>query len=447
MLELRIFLDKKLIHRTTLSKGTITIGRSPDNDVVLANQHVSRLHAVIEQVGEAFTVEDRSSNGLLLDGERVPRTSVLPPRCRLEIHPFEIECLRQQEDRTAPISKTGLPGRTDPLRNTPSAHEAVSYHFGQIVGESPRMHQVYQLIEDVANSAATVLIRGEHGTGKELVARAIHDTSRRCDHPLVAVNCAAIPLDLIESELFGYEKGAFTGAQTAKKGKVEEAGGGTLFLDEIGELSPPAQAKLLRFLQGRTFMRLGSAQEVPVDVRVVAATNKDLERLVKEETFRADLYYRIKVVQIRLPSLRERLEDIPILSAHILKRLAAEQEFSSQPVLTDGAMRRLCEAQWPGNIRQLENVIYSAIIRSRPPHVLDEALLLADSSTWMGAPEPIEAPLDAISKQLLLQVLGDHHWDTAKAATALKVSRGTVYYKMKKYGIEPRDGSKRGLKL
>jgi transcriptional regulator with PAS, ATPase and Fis domain len=445
MLELRVLLDSILVDQTTLSKPRITIGRSPDNDVVLQNQHVSRLHAVVTQVGDHFEVEDRSSNGLLVDGSRVSQTAVLPPRCRLEIYPFVIEYARRQEDRTVPISTREA--RAAARIHSSSSAGNRSADGGLMVGDSQSMRDVYRLIDHVADSPATVLIRGEHGTGKELVARAIHAASRRRDRPFIAVNCAAIPLDLIESELFGYEKGAFTGALAAKKGKVEEAAGGTLLLDEIGELSLPAQAKLLRFLQGKSFARLGSAHEVSVDARVLAATNKDLERAVQDETFRPDLYYRIKVVEIRLPPLRERPEDIPKLCTHVLRRLTQELRLSSEPVLTDEALRRLGQAQWPGNVRQMENVLYSAVLRSSPPHIIDEELVLADTPTWAGGmTDSAEAPLDAITKYHLLNVLRKAQWNTAKAAEVLKVSRGTIYYKIKKYGIELRDGSpKRGL--
>jgi transcriptional regulator with PAS, ATPase and Fis domain len=450
MLEFRVFLNKKLIQKAVLSKGKINIGRSVDSDLVLRHEHVSRLHVVIEQEGDVFRLEDKSTNGVLLDGQRITESTHLPPRCRLEIYPFEIECLRLQEDRTAPISKTDIkaPPFEMPLGGTPSLPSALSYHYGILVGESLPMQQVYQLIEDVSNSPVTVLIRGEHGTGKELVARAIHESSPRKDRPFIALNCAAIPLELIESELFGYEKGTFTGAQTLKKGKIEEAHGGTLFLDEVGELSPQAQAKFLRFLQEKAFMRLGSAQEISVDVRILSATNKDLERAIREETFRADLYYRIKVVQVSLPPLRDRLEDIPLLAAHILERLTRELQLSSIPTVTPQAMNRLQTAQWPGNIRQMENVLYSAVIRSRPPYVIDEQTLLSDSPTWIGRQEaPKETPLDSITRQLLLQTLNQTRWDTAKAADILKVSRATVYYKLKKYGIDPREASKGGSKL
>src|SRR3972149_9911669 len=375
MLEFTGYLDKKLIQKTVISKGQINIGRSSNNDIVLQNMHVSRLHVVIEQAGDGFRVIDKSTNGILMDGNRVPESFLLPPRCRIEIYPFEIECLRQQDESTLPIKKTDIHESSTEeqiIYKVTSQPNAISYHYGTIVGESPVMQRVYQLIEDVAHTPATVLIRGEHGTGKELVSKAIHETSQRKGRPFIAVNCAAIPVELIESELFGYEKGAFTGANTSKKGKVEEANGGTLFLDEIGELSPAAQAKLLRFLQGRTFMRLGSAHEISADVRIVSATNKDLEKSVRDNSFRPDLYYRI-----------------------------------------------------------------------------DENLLLSDSSTWTGTQDikTDESPIDSITKQLLLKVLKESNWDTTKAAEVLKVSRGTIYYKMKKYGIDIQEISRQGIKL
>ena len=452
MLEFRVYLDKKLIQKTVISKGQINIGRSSNNDIVLQNMHVSRLHVVIEQAGDGFRVIDKSTNGILMDGNRVPESFLLPPRCRIEIYPFEIECLRQQDESTLPIKKTDIHESSTEeqiIYKMTSQPNAISYHYGTIVGESPVMQRVYQLIEDVAHTPATVLIRGEHGTGKELVSKAIHETSQRKGRPFIAVNCAAIPVELIESELFGYEKGAFTGANTSKKGKVEEANGGTLFLDEIGELSPAAQAKLLRFLQGRTFMRLGSAHEISADVRIVSATNKDLEKSVRDNSFRPDLYYRIKVVQIQLPPLRERAEDIPLLTGHILQKLSKELELPTDPVLTDEALNRLQTAKWPGNIRQLENVLYSALIRSKPPYIIDENLLLSDSSTWTGTQDikTDESPIDSITKQLLLKVLKESNWDTTKAAEVLKVSRGTIYYKMKKYGIDIQEISRQGIKL
>ena len=442
MMEFRIHLNSSLIQKTMISKGSILIGRAPNNDLILRNNHVSRLHAVIEQDGDKLRVVDRSSNGILVDGEKISGSAPLPPRFRLAIYPFEIECLVQMDDRTAPIpeEKESAVTTEPPVSTAPLQAPTLTYHYDILVGESPLMQKVYQLIEDVAQSPATILIRGEHGTGKELVAQAIHKTSQRSHAPMIAVNCAAIPLDLIESELFGYEKGAFTGAQTARKGKIEEANQGTLFLDEIAELSPPAQAKLLRFLQSKTFMRLGSAREIKADVRVIAATNKELERAVREEAFRADLYYRIKVIQIRLPLLRERSEDVPMLAAHILANLTKELDLESDPVLTADAMKTLQAGTWPGNVRQFENILYSALLRSRSPYVLNEEIIMGDSPTWMGSDESGsedgESPMESISKQYLLKILKRNQWDTTKTAETLKVSRGTIYYRMKKYGID-----------
>ena len=440
MLEFRVLLDNKLLQSTVISKGHITIGRSSENDIVLQDKHVSRLHVIIEQDGNEFRLRDMSSNGLLLDGVRVSSDAVIPPQCRFSIYPFEIECLRREDESTLPIfeeERRGARRERERPQDVTARPDAITYHYGTLVGESPRMQHVYKLINDVAGTSATVLIRGEHGTGKELAAKAIHEASPRKTRSFIAVNCAAIPFELIESELFGYERGAFTGAQRTKKGKVEEADGGTLFLDEIGELSQAAQAKLLRFLQNRSIMRLGSAREIPVDTHIVAATNKDLERSVREEAFRADLYYRIKVVQILLPPLRERHEDIPLLVLHIIRKLTRELRLTSDPVVTPGAMNSLQIAKWPGNVRQLENIIYSALIRSHPPYIIDEEILLSDSNTWSGAQDASEeSPIDKINKNLLLQVLKENQWDTTRAAEILKVSRGTIYYKLKKYGID-----------
>ena len=447
MIEFKIYLDSTFIRKAVLPASHITIGRSEDNDLVLDNPHVSRLEAIIEWKEDQVVLFDKSRNGILVDSQRVSGSQVLPSHCRIHIYPFEIECLSLREDETIPIPSirkqetTAHPGSV----KVTTKHQPAVSHFCGLVGDSPPMQQVYQLIKNVGDSPATVLIRGAHGTGKELVARALHEVSPRKGKVFIPVNCAAIPLDLIESELFGYEKGAFTGAQAPKAGKIEEAAGGTIFLDEIGELSMSAQVKLLRFLQGKTVMRLGSSQEVPVDVRVVTATNRNLEKAVQEGDFREDLYYRLRVVQIALPPLRERPEDIPTLVKHFTKKIAEDLGLDAHPLVTDEILERLTSGQWPGNVRQLENVLYSAILRSRPSHLIDESILMEDASNWLGSgsAEP-EAPLEVLSKQALIQVLTQHQWDTVKAAEVLKVSRGTIYYKMKKYGIEPPRPSQRG---
>ena len=450
MIEFKIFSGTTLIHKTIQSKSRITIGRSEDNDLILNNPHVSRLEAIIERHGEQITLIDKSRNGILVDNQRISESVILPTHCRIHIYPFEIECLSLREAETIPIpilqkKDDKLTIAKSPSLVTTSKKTQTSYNFSGLVGESPPMQEVYELIQQVGDSPATVLIRGEHGTGKELVAHALHHVSQRRDKPFVPVNCAAIPIDLIESELFGYEKGVFTGAQTAKSGKIEEASGGSLFLDEVGELSMAAQAKLLRFLQEKAVMRLGSSREIPMDVRIITATNRDLEKSMKDGSMRSDLYYRLRVVQIVLPPLREHPQDIPALIKHFIGKIANALTLPDQPVITDEAIQLLQAAAWPGNVRQLENALYSAILRSRPSHIVDDSILKEDTSLWTSDGDTDEeSPLEAMNKQALIQILSQHQWDTAKAAEVLKVSRGTVYYKMKKFGIEvPHSSSRR----
>lgn len=235
------------------------------------------------------------------------------------------------------------------------------YSFEGIIGSSSKMQEVFKIVERVANSNATVLIRGESGTGKELIARAIHYNSPRAAKPFIAVSCAALPETLLESELFGYEKGAFTGAVGQKAGRFELAHQGTLFLDEVPEISPPVQVKLLRVLQEREFERVGGTKTIRVDVRLIAATNRDLEQLVAEGHFRPDLYYRLQVIQVFLPPLRERTEDIPLLVQHFVEKYNKENGKCVKGV-TDETMDLLMKYRWPGNVRELENVIERGVV-------------------------------------------------------------------------------------
>ncbi|MDH5586791.1 MAG: sigma 54-dependent Fis family transcriptional regulator [Nitrospirota bacterium] len=445
MIELKTLLGSAVVHKTIFSKTRITIGRSEDNDLVLANPHVSRLEAIIEKKGDGHTLFDKSRNGVLVDNHRVEGEMLLPSVCRITIYPFEIQLANVGDDETMTIPSPLHPETIKkPGENRSQTDRALTAHFSGLIGESPPMLKLYQLIQNVGNSRATILIRGEHGTGKELVARAIHEVSSRNQQVYIPVNCAAIPIDLIESELFGYEKGAFTSAQHTKKGKIEEAAGGTIFLDEIGELSLSAQAKVLRFLQNKTIMRIGSAKEFPIDVRIVAATNRDLEQAIKQKEFRPDLYFRLRVVQVELPPLRERKDDIPQLVTHFIQKLSTDMDLPQQPLIADEALELLTSAAWPGNVRQLENTIYSAMIRAPQAPIIEKATLLEDMASWITPEtESDEAPLETLGKQALLQVLTQHQWDTTKAAEVLKVSRGTIYYKMKKYGIEAPHGLRR----
>jgi len=306
-----------------------------------------------------------------------------------------------------------------------------------IVGQSRRMVEVFKLIGKVASSRATVLIEGESGTGKELVARAIHDNSARAAHPFVAVNCSAIPDTLIESELFGHVKGAFTGADAFRRGLLEESNGGTCFLDEVGDLSPAGQAKLLRALQEREIRRVGSNEMVPVDLRVIAASRRNLQQSVKAGHFREDLLYRLNTVTIMLPPLRERSEDIPLLAEFFLARYGAEKTI---PVtgLAPEAMQALLRYSWPGNVRELEHVIERAValanhavlaIDDLPPEVVDEKTEIPADSL-----EGAET-LDALKRDHVLAVLESAKGDKEQAARLLGVSKRTIYRLIDRYGL------------
>jgi DNA-binding NtrC family response regulator len=303
--------------------------------------------------------------------------------------------------------------------------------FGDIIGKSPAMQQVFEMIKAVTDTNATVLITGETGTGKELVARAIHSNSPRRYGPFVATSCGALPDTLLESELFGYEKGAFTGADRTKKGRFELADGGTLFLDEVGDISIKTQVKLLRVLQERSFRRLGGTDVIEVDVRVITATNRDLAALVRADSFRSDLYYRLNVVSIHLPPLRERKEDIPLLAAHFINKYNVE--FSKKFDRVDRkALELMMEYHWPGNIRELENVIERATVIDQGPEVKARHLPFCN----IEVPISEEAQsLEDIEKLHIEKMLARHNWNIAKTARALAIDRTTLHKKVKKLGL------------
>ena len=322
------------------------------------------------------------------------------------------------------------------------------YRFSNIVGTSARMNSVFQLMEKISRVDGTVLVSGESGTGKELVARAIHFASPRKDGPFVVVNCGAVPRDLIESEFFGHVKGAFTDARSDKTGKFELANTGTIFLDEVGELSQDAQVKLLRALGEREITRVGGTKTVPVDVRVVAATNKNLEEEVRKGTFREDLYFRLAVLSLNLPPLRERSEDIPLLVEHFVRKYARELD---KKVLgfTAGALNWMAIYAWPGNVRELENVVYEAMVMTEGDCVTDAALparfrLLAGGGA--GGPETAAGPPGSLKeavqdvaarreKEIILEALGQAGGSRTRAARTLGISRKTLFNKMTALGI------------
>ena len=308
--------------------------------------------------------------------------------------------------------------------------------FEGIVGKSSTLRKVLQLVDTVAKGSATVLLLGETGTGKELIARAIHNRSHRKDRTFVKLNCAAIPSGLLESELFGHERGAFTGAITQKIGRLELADQGSLFLDEIGDIPLELQPKLLRVLQEREFERLGSTRTKKVDVRVVAATHRDLEEMILEKQFRSDLYYRLNVVPISIPPLRERLEDIPLLVHHFVRQAARRMNKTIDTIPSE-TMEALTEYQWPGNIRELENVIERAVILSSGSvlHVP-----LRDLQTRFAAGHDCERlrTLADVEREHIRSILKETRWVLSGprgAAARLGMNRSTLYFRMKKLGI------------
>lgn len=330
---------------------------------------------------------------------------------------------------------------------------ARKFRPGNIIGESKRMKEVYASIEMVSQTRSTVLLRGETGTGKELVAHAIHYSSLRSKGPFVKVSCAALPETLLESELFGYEKGAFTGAAAMKPGRFERADGGTLFLDEIGDISASMQVKLLRVLQEREFERLGGTQTIRVDVRVIAATNRDLEKAVQEKQFREDLYYRLNVVPILLPSLRERREDIPLLVSHFLNKSTLENAKKVRYV-SDAAMEYLLNYYWPGNIRELENAVERAVIlckgdtlepdlfpipgpKGHPAAIHLKAPELAPEQKGHEVlPGGLPGAVEKLEQQLIQEALEKTGGNQRKAAKALGITERILGYKIKTYGLK-----------
>jgi DNA-binding NtrC family response regulator len=317
------------------------------------------------------------------------------------------------------------------------------YRFDNIVGQSSSMQGLYRMIQRVAKTDSTILIQGESGTGKELIANAIHFNSERRDKPLIPINCGAIPEELMESELFGHEKGAFTGALKERRGRFELAHGGTIFLDEIGEMSPKLQVKLLRFLQERKFERIGSSRTIEVDVRVITATNKVLDQEVAKGSFREDLFYRLNVIPIYVPALRERSGDIPLLVHHFLKRHCQKKEVSGKGI-SRSAMDILERYEWPGNVRELENVIERLVILTDNDEIQTEDLPERMSRREIGPSHPIVAvgsgidlkkTLDDLEEQLILEALEKSAGIKNKAAKLLGLNRTTLIEKMKKKNI------------
>jgi DNA-binding NtrC family response regulator len=340
------------------------------------------------------------------------------------VKPVDLHALRALIDRIFDDRRARSRAATDP--------KPLSSDVQQLIGHDPKMIAVYKLVGQAASTRATVLIRGESGTGKELVARAIHANSEAADQPFVPVNCAALPATLLESELFGHTRGAFTGAVEARRGRFSLAGRGTIFLDEIGDTSLDFQSKLLRVIQDREFQPVGAERTERTDARVIAATHRDLEQMVAQDRFREDLYYRLRVVEIVIPPLRQRVEDIPLLAKHMVQR-ASRLLGASEAVLSDDALDRLMRHPWPGNVRELENCVMRAVVVASGNVVRAEHISI--TSPRSGVVEDM-ASLQQLEREHVAKVLSVTEGHKGRAATILGVSRPRLNRLLEKYGLE-----------
>ena len=407
------------------SSSQLRIGRGRKNQIILPHQTVSRHHANLVRQGTRYTLMDRSSNGTWLDGERIEK-AVLSSGDEFTIGPYRLRLTQEESewDKETEIRGSSSPG-----------DGAI---FEGMVGSSDAMARLFEMIDKVASSVGTALVMGETGCGKELVARAIHNRSARSSGPFVAINCGAISRDLVESELFGHEKGAFTGAIATRKGAFEQAHGGTLFLDEIGELSLGLQPKLLRVLETGEIRRVGSQNSISVDVRVVAATHRHLKREVEQGTFRADLLYRLFVLPLAVPPLRRRKGDIPVLAQHFL--------MGRSEILPD-AMERLKGHTWQGNIRELKNVLERAcILKGGSPIDREDLIFFDDGDDPMAGREADEATphtLEDLERMYYTRAMEKSEGNIRAAAKWLGIPKSTFFDRVKKYGIS-QDGKDEG---
>ena len=355
------------------------------------------------------------------------------------LKPFDMEEMKTVVEKA--LEREKLLRRSQYLQEEMEA----KYQFDNIVGESSKMKEVFRLISQVAPTKSTVLVSGESGTGKELIARSVHHRSPREDQPFVVVNCAALSENLLESELFGHLKGAFTGAHRDRRGRFTLADGGSIFLDEIGAMSPGLQAKILRVLQEKEFEPVGGTRSIQVDVRIIAATNQDLKMAVEEGSFREDLYYRLNVVPIHLPPLRERKEDIPLLAYHFLRRYSQELTKGVSEISPE-ALELMLEYNWPGNIRELENAIERAMVLSKGNTLSVETLPLVSSSQEaevgdenISYQEAKKAVLESFERRFFTRILKEAGGNVSQAARQAQIDRKNLYQKMKELRLNPKD--------
>jgi DNA-binding NtrC family response regulator len=399
----------------TVEGRPLTIGKGDGCDLKLTDQSVSRNHASVSVGAQGYAIEDlESTNGTEVNGVLV-KNAVLTPGCRIQLGDTVLEF-------TAAVrSLPSLPVKVDQLE--------------YLVGASPGMQEVYGLIRQVAPTEATVVIRGETGTGKEVAARTIHALSRRKDGPFVVFDCANVNRDLMGSELFGHEKGAFTGAHAARRGAFEQASGGTLFLDEIGELPLELQARLLGAIQRRQVQRLGAENTFQVDTRILCATHRDLEAMCASKEFREDLYFRLAVITVELPPLRDRREDIPLLVARLVAELAPPG--SPPPPVSAAALEHLGRELWTGNVRELRNQVERALIVSGGGEVLPAhfAPLKKAKPASSAAVQNVPVDLESAEKDAIMRALERNGGNKKRTAAELGIARSTLQRKLKDWGI------------
>ncbi len=424
----------------------VRIGRGREADLLLLDPSVSRLHARIFRVGTQYFLSDRSKNGTFVSGTKVTQLH-LENGMAFRIGPYQIH-FRQEGGSSLAEPPTVAPGPTTEAEDAPRIPSerrpaAPSPPLG-FVGNSLHIHRIVSEIDRVGRSDLPVLVEGETGCGKELVSRGIHRVSTRRNRPFVVVNCGAISPDLIESELFGHEKGAFTGATAQRKGAFEIAHGGTIFLDEIGELPLPLQPKLLRVLEQKEIKRVGGNETIRVDVRVVAATNRNLREEILRKAFRDDLYYRVSTVTLKVPPLRERREDILTLARHFVLEAAASAERAA-PRLSSAAAEFLSSYPWPGNVRELRNAIQRAVVMGQggPLESGDFAFLLPpDAPPAAGDESDPFSRWEQAERQNILSELTRQNWNKTRTARELGIAKSTLFEKLKKYRIRSRESDR-----
>ncbi len=427
-----IFQKDYEVHTASSGEEALETMREGDLDLVLLDILMPRMDGI--EVLQR-TKEVNSCHVIMLTAMRNVKTAVNAMKMGAFdyiVKPFNVDEIRMVVEKA--LSTRDLLREVEYLRSELDK----SYNFANILGTTEAMRKIFHVIRQAADTRSTVLISGESGTGKELVARAIHYNGPRRNKPFVAINCAAIPESLMESELFGHERGSFTSAYARKAGQIELASEGTLFLDEITELSPHTQAKILRFLQEKEINKVGGARPIKVDTRVIAATNKNPEKALEEGTLRDDLYYRINIIPIALPPLRERKDDIPLLVDYFLKKMS-KQEGKGGPSVTPGALDLLVQYHWPGNVRELENLIERAFILTRDDKIVpdDIAPHLKPSIKHkvLSGALSLDKAEEEFERDVILEALNKSNHVQTRAAQLLGISRRILKYKIDKWGI------------